>query len=88
MFTSPAQIWHIWQNKSTNADGVTVFVGFIALALLGFKMVCDEMSTFRVLACLLVLLPSFVLWASEKISLELHLPCDKCKPSTHCFIYP
>jgi len=37
-----------------------VFVGFIAVVLLGFKIVCDEMSTLSVLACLFVLPPSFV----------------------------
>lgn len=80
MFTLPAQMWHIWQNKDMNADRVIAFVGFIALALVSSKIVCDEMSTRSVLACLLVLLPSFVLWPSEKISLGLHLLCNKCKP--------
>lgn len=77
MFTLPAQIW---QNKDMNADRVIAFVGFIALALVSSKIVCDETSTRSVLACLLVLLPSFVLWPSEKISLGLHLLCNKCKP--------
>lgn len=37
-----------------------VFVGFMAVVLVGFKRVCNEKSTLSVLACLPVLLPSFV----------------------------
>lgn len=44
MFTLPAQIWHIWQNKDMNADRVIGFVGFIALALLSSEIVCNEIS--------------------------------------------